>query len=58
MMLKNWVTKTSFYVNPEEVYKGHFVLKQILNVDMYTCIGIFNINLGLAGFLMGYSHLK
>lgn len=26
----NWVTKTSFYVNPEEVYKGHFVLKQIL----------------------------
>lgn len=26
----NWVTKTSFYVNPEEVYKRHFVLKQIL----------------------------
>lgn len=22
--------QTSFYVNPEEVYKGHFVLKQIL----------------------------
>lgn len=26
----NWVTKTSFYVYPTEMEKGHFVFKQIL----------------------------